>query len=201
MGQKTKRTENNISKSPYRGAIFRITLIISLLLHGVVVLAIQEAFPVNWFSSPMRTYYVELLRPPVDPLINPDAAGADLAATKAPEKKPAQETEDTISLETKDQKYIPYVKIIKERLMRHWKYPREAWENLIEGELLVIFRLDRQGRLLDVDILRSSDFNVLDAEAVRTIQAAAPFPSFPSSVTVTRLNIKASFAYRFTTSR
>jgi protein TonB len=101
-------------------------------------------------------------------------------------------------LDTKDKRYVPYAKLVKARLMQNWKYPEEALDKLIEGKLLALFSLDRQGRLLEIEIIQLSGFEVLDREAIRAIRASAAFPPFPSSVTVSRLNIEASFDYRLT---
>jgi TonB family protein len=46
-----------------------------------------------------------------------------------------------------------------------------------------------------MEITRSSGHEVLDREAERAAQSAAPFPPFPSTITVSRLNINVSFDY------
>jgi TonB family protein len=176
----------------------KISLTVSILFHVCVLMAVQKAFPIHWATEPLRTYHVELLRPPVDPLDQADTPGADLAKIKPEEKIPPEETEDTISLDTRNKKYSSYAAVIKARLMQHWEYPREAWENLVEGKVLVRFTLNRQGQLKALKILRPSAHTILDNETERTIRAAAPFPPFPGSVTVARLHIKADFAYALT---
>ena len=178
----------------------RTTLIVSFFFHLCALLVIHEAFPMNWFSRPMRTFHVELLRPPLD-VLEKETAGADLARIKPQEEKPPEETEDTISLDTKDKRYSTYEKAVKKRLMRHWEYPEKAKDNLIEGQVLVLFSLNRQGQLKAIKILEPSQHAVLDGETTRTIRASAPFPPFPGSVTVKKLHIKANFAYRLTAKR
>jgi protein TonB len=131
----------------------------------------------------------------VDPIDDDETADADLAKINADEKERSEEAEDTISLDTKDKRYTSYAKAIKTRLMKHWEYPREARENLIEGKVLIVFSLNRQGHLKEIRILQPSGYDILNKEAERAIRSAAPFPSFPGSVTVARLNIKADFAY------
>ena len=173
-------------------------LILSLLFHAGAFLGLQMVFPGSWIARPLRTYNVELFRPPIDSLDIEEITKDDLAGL-SPEKMPTQEkTEDTISLDTKDKRYTHYARIIKESLMRHWAYPIYARENLIEGEVMAVFSLNRLGRLEDIRILLPSAFDILNVEATRAIQAAAPFPAFPGSVTVEKLNIKASFVYRLT---
>ena len=201
MAPETGTKWNDFPILPQRGKVMKICLIVSLLLHLSMLLGIQKAFPINWFPEPLRTYHVELIRPPIDPLNDEEAAGADLAKIKPDEKELPEKAEDTISLDTKDKRYVSYAKVIKERLMRYWEYPREAKENLIEGKVLVLFTLNTQGHLKDIKILHPSSYGILDKETLRTIRTAAPFPPFPGSVTVKRLNIKANFAYRLTPRR
>jgi TonB family protein len=196
MVLKTSKKGNSRSEIVQGGKAISVSLIVSLLFHAGVLLVIQKAFPMNWLTSQLRTYQVELLRPPVDPFPDEEAYGTDLAKLKPQEKILQEENQDTISLNTQDKRYSSYAKIIKERLMRYWGYPREAWENFMEGKVLVLFSLNREGHLKDITILAPSGYNILDGEAVRTIRASAPFPPFPDSVTVSTLNIKANFVYQ-----
>jgi TonB family protein len=190
--------KNRAYTFPNGRVIIRISMIVSLLFHAGILIITQKAFPINWFPEPLRTYHVELLRPPVDPIDDNEEADADLAKIKPDEKAQPAEAEDTISLDTKDKRYTSYAKLIKARLMKHWEYPREARENLIEGKVLIVFSLSRQGHLEEIRILQPSGYDVLNKEAERAIRSAAPFPPFPGSVTVARLNIKADFAYLLT---
>jgi len=201
MAQETNTESNRRSAIPNSGQIMKSSLIVSLLLHIFILLGLQKAFPIEWITRPLRTYHVELLRPPVSPLDNEKGTAMEMEK-KQPEKKILpEETEDTITLDTKDKRYTSYAKLIKARLMQHWEYPQAAWENLLEGEVLVRFSLNRKGRLKEMKILQNSQYDILDGETARAIRAAAPFPPFPGSVTVTKLNIKASFAYRLTASK
>jgi TonB family protein len=179
----------------------RITLVVSFLVHAALFAGMQTAFPLHWLTRPLRTFQVELLRPPVEALETPNVLETDLSRLTTEEPTPPEEAEDTISLDTEDKRYSSYAGAIKEKVMRHWQYPPQATENLIEGDVLVLFTLDRQGSLLDVLVVQPSSYGILDEETLRTIRSAAPFPPFPGSVTVKRLNIKANFAYRLTTRR
>jgi TonB family protein len=125
----------------------------------------------------------------------------DLSRLITEETPPPEQAEDTISLDTEDKRYSSYASAIKEKLLGQWQYPPQATENLIEGDVLVLFTLDRQGGLLDVQVIQPSSYGILDEETLRTVRSAAPFPPFPGSVTVKRLHIKANFAYRLTSRR
>jgi len=172
----------------------RFSLFVSILFHGIVLLTFQKAFPVHWFGEELRMYRVELIRPPVENLKINDLP--ETAVSQDRDRSGNEQEQETISLDTRDKKYMSYAGMIKERLLRHWRYPVEAKENLIEGKLTALFTIDREGHMTRVEILNSSGFEILDKEATRAIGAAAPFPSFPQQITVRRLNVKVSFDYR-----
>ena len=178
------------------GKIMRVSVLLSLLLHALLTFTFQDAFSSLWAREEIRVYKVELIRPPVEEIDDKGQGDADLAKSTREEKPSSEESQDTISLDTTDKRYVDYAKAIKERILSQWKYPREAKDNLIEGKLLVVFGLGRQGEMKEIRIAESSGHEILDAEATRAIRSGAPFPHFPSHITVARLNVKASFDYR-----
>jgi TonB family protein len=199
MAQETSIEGNTVSITFSTRKVMKRTLVVSLLFHLVILIGLQETFPVGWVVKPLKTYHVELLRPNIDPL---KKENAELEEVKSEYKAPPLETEDTISLDTKDKKYMSYAKTIKAKLMQHWDdYPDDAWKNLIEGEVLVLFTLNRQGHLKEIRVLQPSRHEIFNGEATRTIRAAAPFPAFPGSITVTKLHIKANFIYKLTSGK
>jgi TonB family protein len=175
----------------------RVCVLLSFLLHTLLTFAFRDAFSSLWAREDIRVYTVELIRPPVEESDGKGQGDADLAKS-TPEERPRspEESQDTISLDTTDKRYVSYAGAIKERIFSRWKYPEEAKENLIEGKLLVVFSLGRQGEMKAIRIAESSGHEILDAEAARAIRSGAPFPPFPGNITVARLNIKASFDYR-----
>lgn len=175
----------------------RMSVLVSLLLHAMLLFTFRNAFSSYWVREDLRTYKVELIRPPIEDMDNEEKADADVAKAKPePKPPPSEESQDTISLDTRDKRYVDYARVIKERIMAQWKYPREARESLIEGRLLVLFSLSKQGNMTQIKVTESSGHEILDREAARAVSSAAPFPPFPEHVTVNRLNIKASFDYR-----
>jgi TonB family protein len=180
--------------SPFRfGTTIKVCLIVSFLFHAVTILAFHDAIHLNWTVEEPRTYKVDL-----DPDETP---GADISQTKEESEPPPTPDQDTISLDTKDKRYVSYASLIKGRIGSQWSYPSAARDRLIEGELMVLFSLVREGKVIEIRVINPSGYAVLDEEAVRAIKAAAPFPPFPDQVTVKRLNIQASFDYRLTGKR
>jgi TonB family protein len=183
------------------GAVMRVSLILSLFVHFVAILALQEAFPLHWQVEELRTYRVDLIRPPVEDMDPEELSAPDISRTEQEPKPPPSLDQDTISLDTKDERYVTYAKLIKERIGFHWKYPPDALERLLEGKLMVVFSLARKGEVIQIRLMKNSGYETLDKEAVRAIKAAAPFPPFPGHIRVGCLNIKASFDYRLTSKK
>ena len=177
--------------------LLRICLIVSLAFHVVMVLALQNAIPTYLAGEDLRIYRVELLRPPVDDMDLAEKPDTDILKPEEPaaSKTSSEETQDTISLDTDDKRYVTYAQAIKERIAGQWKYPQEARKKKLEGRLVALFSLNREGALTRMDITKSSGHEVLDREAERAVRSAAPFPPFPSTITVSRLNINVSFDY------
>jgi TonB family protein len=177
--------------------ILRLCLIVSLVFHAVLVFTLQTAFPTYLAGEDLRIYRVDLIRPPVENLdmdVKPDT---DISKPQEPVTSQAssEDTQETISLDTDDKRYVSYAQAIKERIAGQWKYPQEARKKKLEGRLVALFSLDREGALTRLDITKTSGHDVLDREAERAIQSAAPFPPFPSTITVSLLNINVSFDY------
>ncbi len=180
--------------------ILRICLMVSLAFHAVMVLTLQNAVPSFLAGEYLRTYTVELLRPPVDDMDLIEKPDTDIAKPEEPaaSKPSSEESQETISLDTDDKRYVTYAQAIKERIAGQWKYPQEARKKKLEGRLVALFSLNREGALTRMEVTKSSGHEVLDREAERAVQGAAPFPPFPSTITVSRLNINVSFDYTLT---
>ena len=181
------------------GRIMKASLAVSFLIHAALGLTLQQTFPIPWLSEGLRSYQVELIRPPVRDIEMDDTTRADIGQAKPDPPPPAEITQETISLDTQDRRYVSYARAVKEKIMQQWKYPPEARLNLMEGKLSLVFSLNRNGRMDRITIVNSSGFPLLDEEAVRAVRTSAPYPAFPDHIAVGRLNIEASFDYRIAT--
>jgi TonB family protein len=172
-----------------------ITLLLSMTIHLGAITAFRDIFPLSWFSKRPKMYQVDLIRPPVKDIEKADTQEPP-PVSQIHHKPLLEPKEATISLDTDDANYTPYTKVLKERIYRNWVYPPSARENLIQGSLVIAFRLNRNGTLVACKIVQSSEHEILDAFALRAIKCANPFPQFPETITVHFLNINATFAYR-----
>ena len=190
----------NSSGPWHTGKIMRVSIVVSLLLHFSLVLGLHKSFLWPGIGEEIRIYEVELLRPRMEDIGDDKLTPSDLAQiNKEQQEKTKQAEQETISLDTRDKRYVTYAKVIKERIQRHWRYPRKAKENLIEGKLVVMFSLNPEGYLQEVRIITPSGFEILDEGAIQGITRAAPFPPIPTHINVKRLNVVANFDYRLTT--
>ena len=192
---------SNINLFHVQAMAMKVSIAMSLLFHIILILSFQNAFPFIWNNEELRTYRVELIRPPIEDMDAGDIPENLIDNIVDKEETLPEDSQDTISLDTKDKRYIEYATLIKKEIMHHWRYPPEARAYLIEGNLMVLFSLADNGSMTRIIITRSSGHEILDNEVVRAINSAIPFPPFPSSIKVKRLNINASFDYRLTSQK
>lgn len=78
------------------------------------------------------------------------------------------------------QRYIEkHFAYIRDMIMRNLSYPMIARKAGWSGRVVVSFTVLDDGRVEDVKVVKSSGFGVLDANAIKTIEKAAPFPRPP----------------------
>ena len=110
--------------------------------------------------------------------------------------KDTLKNEETVDLSTKEFKYISYFIKIKRKIEMVWSYPRESYLKGHSGKVRVLMSLNKNGKLVDVRILNSSGYELLDNEAKDSIIDAAPYPPFPNSWgSLEKLNIRVAFSY------
>jgi len=100
-----------------------------------------------------------------------------------------------VHLNTRNPQYITYFGSIKRAIELVWQYPEPALRYGLQGKLLLEFSILADGKLASARIIRSSGSNLLDEEAMRAVQAAAPFSPIPPWIDKNRLDIIASFEY------
>jgi protein TonB len=165
----------------------------SLLIHAGILIASPNIFMAGSFQDTLRAFKVDLIRPPMDEIREQSKDPHPQAGNDPIDQK---KEEATISLNTTDELYYPYATVVKKRIEQHWTYPASAREQYMQGDLMIVFRLERNGHLVSSRIVHSSGYQILDGSSIKAIELASPFPPFPDTIPVQILNINASFAYR-----
>lgn len=75
-----------------------------------------------------------------------------------------------------------YFSAIRRKIAAAKRYPAEAANEGSEGTAVVGFDLHRDGAVSNVRVLKSSLSGILDLEAQKTVQRAAPFPAVPAGI-------------------
>jgi TonB family protein len=74
---------------------------------------------------------------------------------------------------------------IRQRVARVLKFPRRLAVMLEQGEAIILFAVERDGRVSgDVKLVKSAGFEEFDREAVDVVRRAAPFPVLPKKLLV-----------------
>lgn len=78
---------------------------------------------------------------------------------------------------------------IRRRVQRFLRFPRRLAVMLEQGEAIILFQVERDGRISgDVKLEKSAGFEEFDREAMEVVRRAAPFPILPKKLVV-RLRI------------
>jgi TonB family protein len=91
-----------------------------------------------------------------------------------------------------------YTNSIQLKIAQAKTYPSIARERKQQGKAFLSFKLDKDGRVLELSIENSSGYKILDQAAIKAIKEAAPFPTIPASLNkkYASLKIPISFVLR-----
>lgn len=133
----------------------------------------------------------KLTPPPPDP----DVATTDVAPPEVqpPEKVEAPKPPAPITA-APGKGGAPHIEpswqtLLMRKLQQLKRYPSGARARGEQGVALLTFSVDRDGRVLDRKIVRSSGHTDLDDEALAMIERAQPLPAFPPSMTQAQQNL------------
>lgn len=90
-----------------------------------------------------------------------------------------------------------YREAIKRKIEKEKRYPNLAEENGYEGKVDVRFKLFADGKVDEVEIIKSSGYQVLDKEAVGAVTRAAPYPPMPKSIKREYIIVEVPIVFRF----
>jgi TonB family protein len=84
---------------------------------------------------------------------------------------------------------------VARQLERKKQYPAAARARREQGTVFVFFVVDRQGRLSDSRVLRSSGFATLDSASLNLVRQAQPFPPPPAELTALQFKMTVPVIY------
>ena len=104
--------------------------------------------------------------------------------------------ENSVTLDTDDLLYTSYMKGLKTRIELIWKYPETARKDGIQGDLVIKFSIAKSGRVENVELIKSSGYQQLDAAAKKALMDASPFNPLPGDWNKDSFVITGTFVYR-----
>jgi len=105
--------------------------------------------------------------------------------------------EKGLTFDTSEFKHRGYMRTLKEKIESIWGYPKDAVRKKMSGDLYIMFTIKRNGKLGDVEILRTSGHWSLDLAAIQALKDADPFWPLPDDWPEEELEIKGHFIYLF----
>jgi protein TonB len=129
-------------------------------------------------------------QPPPTPPPPPDAvAMPEEKPVEQPQEQPQQAPQPARTKSSSSQVSATWETSLVKRLNQFKRYPGDAQSRGVEGVVLLSFSVDRAGRVLSHQIVKSSGHPELDAEVTSMIERAQPLPAFPASMTDNKLDL------------
>jgi protein TonB len=85
---------------------------------------------------------------------------------------------------------------VQRRLERNKKYPPTARSDKIEGVVYVTFTINKQGRVVNSFVARSSGHPILDDEAIGLLRRVNPLPTIPDEIKASAITLTAPLQFK-----
>jgi protein TonB len=110
-------------------------------------------------------------------------------------RKPKSPAKEGITFDTTEFKYYSYMRRLKERIESIWVYPPSAASRGIYGDLYIRFAIKKNGKLGELEVVRTSGVRELDEAAVQALRDADPYWPLPADWVEDELIITGHFIY------
>ncbi|MGH1363301.1 MAG: energy transducer TonB [Calditrichia bacterium] len=97
---------------------------------------------------------------------------------------------NSLSLDAQDFPFPEYLLLMQYRVERQWNPPRAA---LAGKSALIYFRLERNGKVAEAKVERSSGNFAFDQAALRAVYSADPLPALPEESSLNTLGVHFEF--------
>lgn len=119
----------------------------------------------------------------------------DVIGKLAQKGKEETKTDNGITFDTQEFKYYGYMQRLKEKIEGIWRYPSDAAEKGLFGDLYIKFTIKKNGKLGTVELVRTSGHKSLDDAAIRALKDAEPYWPLPDEWGKDGLTITGHFVY------
>ena len=113
-------------------------------------------------------------------------------AKRIPEKV---EKKKTFTFDTSEYRFLIYNRRLKEKIESVWKYPPEEASQGIYGDLVLRFTIRKNGRLGNIELVRTSGHKRLDDAAIQALRAGEPYWPLPDEWGMQTYTIVGHFVY------
>ncbi len=100
------------------------------------------------------------------------------------------------AINPEEEAMLRYQDMVKQRIEKVRSYPFWAKRQGIEGASSIAFILLPNGKVRDVKIILSSVFDVLDMEAISTVNRASPFEPIPENFDCSSLVMEVTLVFK-----
>jgi protein TonB len=138
---------------------------------------------------PQRDSIQGLDREVIDRILNPTDV-----INRAAEGGGDKTGEDTVSMQQVKTRYTSYFYKFRRQLYQTWAYPYSAAMRGEQGTVRIKFAIHKDGRITDVQVVKSSGYPDLDNEAVRALRNMGGVP-LPDSYELNVLRVDGYFIY------
>lgn len=124
--------------------------------------------------------------PTVKPAINPKPISPKPISPKRKTERKTAQVPTSVARRAGDR----YLNAVRDRIERVRSYPPLARGRQLEGLAVYVVAIDLAGRVLEIRLMQSSGYDMLDREGERMIRAAAPLPAVPPDVAAGRSELE-----------
>jgi periplasmic protein TonB len=103
--------------------------------------------------------------------------------------------DDSITFDTSDYRYAGYMRRLKEKIESIWVYPPEAAARGIYGDLKIRFTIMKNGKLGEVELIRTSGNKMLDDAAIKALKDGEPYWPIPEEWGMDSYTVPGHFIY------
>ena len=89
-----------------------------------------------------------------------------------------------------------YTDKLVQAVLKNQSLPRKAFLRRMEGDVKLVVKVDRNGKVMSVKIAQKSEHNILNKQAVDAVKQAQPFPAVPADFPEEKFIFSVALNYR-----